>query len=56
MHWTVYTILRPGNVDLRMIDAVRRGIGPGERIGKRFLFPGVGYGGCCFPKDVQAKA
>ncbi len=38
------------------VDAVRRGIGSDERIGKRFLFPGVGYGGSCFPKDVQALA
>lgn len=36
------------------VDAVRRGIGSDERIGKRFLFPGIGYGGSCFPKDVQA--
>ncbi len=36
------------------VDMVRRGIGADERIGKRFLFPGVGYGGSCFPKDVQA--
>ncbi|WP_342330994.1 UDP-glucose/GDP-mannose dehydrogenase family protein [Pedobacter sp. FW305-3-2-15-E-R2A2] len=36
------------------VDAVRRGIGSDERIGKRFLFPGLGYGGSCFPKDVQA--
>ena len=36
------------------VDAVRRGIGTDERIGKRFLFPGIGYGGSCFPKDVQA--
>ena len=36
------------------VDAVRRGIGSDSRIGKRFLFPGVGYGGSCFPKDVQA--
>ncbi len=38
------------------VDMVRRGIGGDERIGKRFLFPGVGYGGSCFPKDVQALA
>ena len=38
------------------VDSVRRGIGSDERIGKRFLFPGVGYGGSCFPKDVQALA
>jgi UDPglucose 6-dehydrogenase len=36
------------------VDHVRRGIGSDTRIGKRFLFPGVGYGGSCFPKDVQA--
>lgn len=36
------------------VDHVRRGIGSDSRIGKRFLFPGVGYGGSCFPKDVQA--
>jgi len=36
------------------VDMVRRGIGADERIGKRFLFPGIGYGGSCFPKDVQA--
>jgi len=36
------------------VDAVRRGIGADARIGKRFLFPGIGYGGSCFPKDVQA--
>jgi UDPglucose 6-dehydrogenase len=36
------------------VDMVRRGIGSDERIGKRFLFPGIGYGGYCFPKDVQA--
>lgn len=36
------------------VDAVRRGVGSDERIGKRFLFPGIGYGGSCFPKDVQA--
>jgi UDPglucose 6-dehydrogenase len=38
------------------VDAVRRGIGTDNRIGKRFLFPGIGYGGSCFPKDVQALA
>ena len=38
------------------VDHVRRGIGADARIGKRFLFPGVGYGGSCFPKDVQALA
>ncbi len=36
------------------VDHVRRGIGTDSRIGKRFLFPGVGYGGSCFPKDVSA--
>lgn len=36
------------------VDKVRIGIGTDERIGKRFLFPGIGYGGSCFPKDVQA--
>lgn len=38
------------------VDAVRRGIGTDTRIGKRFLFAGIGYGGSCFPKDVQALA
>jgi UDPglucose 6-dehydrogenase len=38
------------------VDSVRIGIGSDARIGKRFLFPGIGYGGSCFPKDVQALA
>jgi len=36
------------------VDSVRRGIGSDDRIGSRFLFSGVGYGGSCFPKDVKA--
>lgn len=36
------------------VDMVRKGIGSDDRIGKRFLFSGIGYGGSCFPKDVQA--
>jgi len=38
------------------VDWVRIGIGGDSRIGKRFLFPGIGYGGSCFPKDVKALA
>ncbi len=38
------------------VDKVRIGLGTDSRIGKRFLFPGIGYGGSCFPKDVQALA
>jgi UDPglucose 6-dehydrogenase len=38
------------------VDMVRKGIGTDTRIGKRFLFAGIGYGGSCFPKDVQALA
>ena len=38
------------------VDHVRKGIGFDSRIGKRFLFAGIGYGGSCFPKDVQALA
>lgn len=36
------------------VDKVRMGVGSDSRIGKRFLFPGIGYGGSCFPKDVKA--
>lgn len=38
------------------VNEVRRGIGSDRRIGARYLFPGIGYGGSCFPKDVKALA
>src|SRR5690606_24045462 len=38
------------------VDAVRQGVGTDSRIGQSFLFPGIGYGGSCFPKDVKALA
>jgi UDPglucose 6-dehydrogenase len=38
------------------VDMVRKGVGTDSRIGRRFLFAGIGYGGSCFPKDVQALA
>lgn len=38
------------------VDLIRKGIGSDSRIGKRFLFAGIGFGGSCFPKDVQALA